>query len=79
MTKKRSIGKCIWSHNSNMEFVSCFCRSKIEFKDNQDNLDLIGQKPLNIIALIDEESRFPKVHIINTNFNFMLLTVYHYL
>lgn len=37
-------------------------RSKIEFKDNQDNLDLIGQKPLNLIALIDEESRFPKVY-----------------
>ena len=62
MTKKESIGKCIQfsvSHNSNMTFISC--RSKIEFKDNQDNLDLIGQKPLNLIALIDEESRFPKV------------------
>ena len=62
MTKKESIGECIQfsgCHNSNMTFISC--RSKIEFKDNQDNLDLIGQKPLNLIALIDEESRFPKV------------------
>ena len=36
-------------------------RSRIEFKDNQEILDLLGQKPLNIISLIDEESRFPKV------------------
>ena len=41
-----------------------FIRSHIEFKDNQEILDLIGQKPLNIISLIDEESRFPKVCII---------------
>ncbi|XP_019863708.1 PREDICTED: unconventional myosin-VIIa-like [Amphimedon queenslandica] len=34
--------------------------SRIEFKDNQEILDLLGQKPLNIISLIDEESRFPK-------------------
>lgn len=33
----------------------------IEFVDNQQVLDLLAQKPMNIIALVDEESRFPKV------------------
>ena len=33
----------------------------IQFKDNQEILDLLAAKPLNIISLIDEESRFPKV------------------
>ena len=32
----------------------------IEFVDNQDSLDLIAIKQLNIMALIDEESKFPK-------------------
>ncbi|XP_062120932.1 myosin-VIIa isoform X2 [Drosophila sulfurigaster albostrigata] len=32
----------------------------IEFQDNQDILDLIGMKPVNIMSLIDEESKFPK-------------------
>ena len=35
----------------------------IQFKDNQETLDMIAVKPLNLIALIDEESRFPKVDI----------------
>ncbi|KAI3383021.1 hypothetical protein SNEBB_002133 [Seison nebaliae] len=32
----------------------------IRFTDNQDILDLIAGKQLNIIALVDEESKFPK-------------------
>lgn len=39
----------------------------ILFKDNQEVLDLLAATPLNIISLIDEESRFPKAsgHLIN--------------
>ena len=33
----------------------------IEFVDNQVILDMLAAKPMNIIALVDEESRFPKV------------------
>uniref|UniRef100_A0A673HEW7 Unconventional myosin-VIIa-like n=1 Tax=Sinocyclocheilus rhinocerous TaxID=307959 RepID=A0A673HEW7_9TELE len=33
---------------------------RIAFNDNQKTLDLLAIKPLNILALIDEESTFPK-------------------
>jgi len=36
----------------------------IAFVDNQHVLDLLAQKPMNIIALVDEESRFPKVSFV---------------
>lgn len=48
----------------------------IEFVDNQDALDLIAIKQLNIMALIDEESKFPKVtsHFNNSLNNFLIST-----
>lgn len=32
----------------------------ISYIDNQENLDMIGLKPMNLLSLIDEESKFPK-------------------
>ncbi|XP_069006967.1 unconventional myosin-VIIa [Embiotoca jacksoni] len=33
---------------------------RIDYKDNQETLNLLANKPLNMLALIDEESHFPK-------------------
>lgn len=33
----------------------------ISFTDNQQTLDLLALKPLNLLSLIDEETHFPKV------------------
>ena len=35
--------------------------NKMDFSDNQNILDLLVGKPCNLLALIDEESHFPKV------------------
>ena len=48
----------------------------IKFTDNQDILDLLSAKPLNIISLIDEESRFPKVVLFSPPTNMKTLSVY---
>lgn len=34
--------------------------TNIKYVDNQENLDTIGLKPMNLLSLIDEESKFPK-------------------
>lgn len=38
----------------------CINWENIEFQDNQEILDLIGMKSVNVMSLIDEESKFPK-------------------
>lgn len=37
--------------------------TRIDYQDNQKILDTLAIKPLNLLALIDEESNFPKVCI----------------
>lgn len=37
--------------------------TRIDYQDNQRILDALAIKPLNMLALIDEESNFPKVCI----------------
>ena len=48
----------MWYYGHNSENINW---RHIEFVDNQDTLDMIAIKQLNIMALIDEESKFPKV------------------
>lgn len=38
--------------------------TRIDYQDNQKVLDTLAIKPLNLLALIDEESNFPKVCIL---------------
>lgn len=35
--------------------------TRIDYQDNQGTLDTLAAKSLNMMALIDEESHFPKV------------------
>jgi myosin-7 len=35
----------------------------LTFEDNQHILDMVAEKPMSIMSLIDEESKFPKVKI----------------
>lgn len=35
-------------------------RTKVDFEDNQECLDLFEKKPLGLLSLLDEESNFPK-------------------
>ena len=34
----------------------------VEFIDNQEVVNMISKDPMNFIALLDEESRFPRVN-----------------
>lgn len=45
----------------------------IDFVDNQEIIEMIGTKPLNIMSLIDEESIFPKVRLFSAKFEILYL------
>ena len=46
----------------NVFYLISTCRwEHIQFVDNQEILDLIAIKKLNMMALVDEEAKFPKV------------------
>ena len=46
----------------------------IEFTDNQNCLELLGQKPMNLFALLDEESKFPR----GNNFTYLDKISFHH-
>lgn len=49
--------------------------SNLNFSDNQNILDVLAVKPCNLLALIDEETNFPKVVIYCGTFLFDAFTV----
>lgn len=48
-------------HTDINQLCALFRWEHIKFVDNQEILDLIAIKKLNIVALVDEEAKFPKV------------------
>ena len=40
----------------------------VEYRDNKDCLHIIERRPDGILALLDEESTFPKVRAMSTSF-----------
>lgn len=40
---------------------------QVTFSDNQDMLELIEKKPIGILSILDEETKFPKVCAAHTN------------
>ncbi|KAK6042833.1 myosin head [Cooperia oncophora] len=53
---------CInYANESLQQFFEQINWRQIKFVDNQETLEIIGVKPMNVFSLIDEESIFPKV------------------
>lgn len=44
----------------------------IDYTDNQRTLDVLASKPMNMLALIDEESNFPKVTVLFVPYKILL-------
>lgn len=63
---------CITSDHDGLDFVENLCISwqeymaegipvdLVEFTDNRPVLDMLLSRPLGLLALLDEESRFPR-------------------